>query len=75
MGLNQKYVVLPGFTLSFENDLKCIFGSKRNNLNKCEINFKYLIVLCQEKFQMTKTEFVACPRWKQIDMKKEVGLF
>jgi len=29
----------------------------------------------QEKFKMTKEEFKACPRWKQIDMKKEVGLF
>ncbi len=24
---------------------------------------------------MSKTDFVACPRWKQIDMKKDVGLF
>ncbi len=31
--------------------------------------------LWQEKFQMSKTDFVACPRWKQIDMKKDVGLF
>jgi len=29
----------------------------------------------QEKFKMTKEEYKACPRWKQIDMKKEVGLF
>ena len=24
---------------------------------------------------MTKAEFLACPRWKQIEMKKETGLF
>jgi len=29
----------------------------------------------QEKFKMTKEEYKASPRWKQIDMKKEVGLF
>merc|ERR1712129_642752 len=26
--------------------------------------------LFQEKFKMTKEEYKACPRWKQIDMKK-----
>jgi len=31
--------------------------------------------LFQEKFKMSKEEYEACPRWKQIDMKKEVGLF
>ena len=29
----------------------------------------------QEKFNMTKSEFQACPRWKQIDMRKQTGLF
>jgi len=29
----------------------------------------------QEKFSMTKSEYAACPRWKQIDMKKDAGLF
>jgi len=31
--------------------------------------------LFQEKFKMTKEEYKACPRWKQIDMRKEIGLF
>jgi len=29
----------------------------------------------QDKFKMTKEEYKSCPRWKQIDMKKEIGLF
>ena len=29
----------------------------------------------QEKFKMTKSEFQACPRWKQVEMKKVSGLF
>jgi len=29
----------------------------------------------QEKFQITKEEYKASPRWKQIKMKQEVGLF
>jgi len=28
-----------------------------------------------EKLKMTKTEFQACPRWKQIEMRKATGLF
>jgi len=28
-----------------------------------------------EKFKMTKSEFNACPQWKQTEMKKEHGLF
>lgn len=29
----------------------------------------------QEKFSMSKAEYSASPRWKQIEMKKEAGLF
>lgn len=29
----------------------------------------------QEKFKMSKSEFQSCPRWKQIEKKKEAGLF
>jgi hypothetical protein len=29
----------------------------------------------REKFQMTKCEFQASPRWKQVEMKKVSGLF
>ena len=28
-----------------------------------------------EKFKMSKEEFSACPRWKQVEMKKVSGLF
>ena len=28
-----------------------------------------------DKFGITKEEYSASPRWKQIDMKKDVGLF
>jgi hypothetical protein len=32
-------------------------------------------LLVQEKFSMSKSEYTASPRWKQIEKKKEAGLF
>ena len=36
--------------------------------------FNHLNIL-QTKFKMTKSEFQFCPRWKQIEMRKQTGLF
>jgi hypothetical protein len=32
-------------------------------------------IFAQEKFSMSKSEYTASPRWKQIEKKKEAGLF
>ena len=45
------------------------------NTAHCEGENKYKIFLFQEKFSMSKAEYLLSPRWKQIEMKKEAGLF
>ena len=38
--------------------------------------FLFINAICvQEKFSMSKEEFQASPRWKQVEMKKVSGLF
>ena len=52
-------------------------------LDSLLIQLFYIIILCissnniffQEKFSMSKSDYSASPRWKQIEMKKSAGLF
>lgn len=37
--------------------------------------YKFFVFFCQEVLGLTRAEFDALPAWKQLNIKREVGLF